>query len=150
MSANSRLAVATHLLTVLAYAEADPARETPVSSETLAQSVNTNAIVVRRLIGSLREAGLVVGHPGRHGGATLAKPAEQITLDEVWRAVDDPNVFEFSHQTPSKACPVGSCVNELLEKVFAGVQGCLSEELQKTRISDLVARAKRPERARRA
>ena len=141
MSANSRFAVATHLLTALAFAQRGPAGGEPLSSETLAHSVNTSAIVVRRLLGALREAGLVTGHPGRHGGASLARSAGEITLLDVYRAVDDPNVFGFSRNPPDPACPVGSCVNDLLAQVFDGVQGVIEVELGRTRISDLVERA---------
>ena len=141
MSANSRFAVATHLMTVLAFAERSPSVGEPQSSETLARSVNTSAIVVRRLLGPLREAGLVKGHPGRHGGASLARPPAEITLLDIYRAVDDPSVFEFSANRPNPACPVGSCVNELLETVFDGVHKAIEAELGATRISDLLERA---------
>jgi Rrf2 family protein len=150
MSANSRLAVATHLLTVLAYADRKPSPCGPVSSETLAHSVNTNPIVVRKLLGSLREAGLVICHAGRHGGATLARPPEKITLFDVWRAVDEPNVFGFSRHPPDARCPVGSCVNALLADVFEGVETSLGDELRKTRISDLLADVVRTGKKRRA
>jgi DNA-binding IscR family transcriptional regulator len=141
VSANSRLAVATHVLTMIAFAERAPAEPDPVSSEKLARSVNTNPIVVRKLLGSLRAAGLVVGHPGRHGGATLARPPGEITLADVWRAVDEPSVFGHARHRPDAACPVGSCV------------ASLGEELRKTTIADLADRAahlsKKPEKKKR-
>ncbi|MGK3966290.1 Rrf2 family transcriptional regulator [Sorangium sp. So ce118] len=112
-------------------------RATP-SSETLADSANTSAIVVWRLLGPLREAGLVRGHPGRHGGASLARPPEEITLLDVYGAVDDPSVFEFSRNPPNPACPVGCCVTQLLESVFDGVHKTIEVELGRARISDLL------------
>lgn len=150
MSANSRLAVATHVLTVIAYADRAPEASEPVSSETLARSVNTNPIVVRKLLGALRAAGLVVGHAGRHGGATLGRSPDAITLFDVWRAVDDPCVFGLGRAAPDDHCPVGSCVKGLLADVFEGVDASLGAELRKTTIADLVARVERGQRSSRA
>jgi len=138
MSANSRFAVATHLLAGLAFAERGPSGGEPVSSDVLARSVNTSPIVVRRLLGALRDAGLVKGHSGRHGGASLARPPEKITLLDVYRAVDDPDIFAFSRNEPNPACPVGCRMNKLLTPVFAGVQKAIEIELGKIRISDLL------------
>ncbi|APR76907.1 Rrf2 family transcriptional regulator, group III [Minicystis rosea] len=138
MSANSRFAVATHLLAGLAFAERGDAKGEPVSSETLAESVNTSAIVVRRLLGTLRDAGLVQGHLGRRGGASLARRPEEITLLDIYRAVDDPNVFAFSKNAPNEACPVGCRMNELLAPVFDGVQKAIEVELGRIHLSDLL------------
>lgn len=138
MSANSRFAVATHLLAGIAFAERRGSSGGPVSSETLAESVNTSAIVVRRILGSLREAGIVQCHAGRHGGASLARPPEQITLLDVYLAVDDPSVFAFSRNEPNAACPVGCRMNKLLAPVFDGVQKAIEVELGRIRLSDLL------------
>ena len=143
MSANSRFAVATHLVTVLAFAERGAAGGEPVSSETLARSVNTSAIVVRRLLGSLQEAGLVKGFAGRRGGVLLGRSPDEISLLDIHRAVDDAHVFGFSRNPPNPACPVGGCVTGLLEQVFEGVHRALDAELGKTRVSDLLERADR-------
>jgi len=143
MSANSRFAVATHLVTVLAFAERSAEGSEPVSSETLAQSVNTSAIVVRRLLGSLHEAGLVKAYPGRRGGVLLGRSPKQISLLDIHQAIDDPSIFMFSRNPPNPGCPIGSCVTELLERVFDGVQQAVDAELGKTRISDLLERADR-------
>ncbi|HEX8852924.1 MAG TPA: Rrf2 family transcriptional regulator, partial [Pyrinomonadaceae bacterium] len=82
MSANSRFAVAVHALTLLAWAG-----EEPVKSEYLACSVNTNPVVIRRILCALARAGLVTSQTGASGGSRLARPAAEITLREVYRAV---------------------------------------------------------------
>ena len=141
MAANSRFAVATHLIIALAFAERSAGSGEPISSETLAHSVNTSPVVVRRLLGALQDAGLVTGHAGRHGGASLARSPKKISLRDIHRAVDASNVFGFSRSPPNGACPVGSCVNALLGQVFEGVQSAIDSELGKIRISDLVDKA---------
>src|SRR5438105_13322651 len=74
---NSRLTVAVHLLALLAWVgERYPG--TLVTSESAAESANTNPVVVRRILGRLRAAGLVTSHPGPTGGWSLARAPEQI------------------------------------------------------------------------
>ena len=79
---NSRFAVATHILTLLYSMGNDP-----LTSEFIAGSVNTNPVVIRRLLSVLNKAGLTTGRLGAGGGATLARPATAITLLDVHRAV---------------------------------------------------------------
>lgn len=134
MSANTRFAVATHLMMALALSEG---RE-PLSSALLAGSVNSSPIVLRRLLAQLGAAGLVVARVGRGGGSALARPAEAITLLDIHRAVDEPGVFALCGNEPNAQCPVGACVTELLERVLRGVDDAVAAELAKTRLSDLV------------
>src|ERR1700755_778092 len=83
MSANARLAVAVHTLGILAFAE-----ECAVTSDRIAESVQTNAVSIRRIFQALGKAGLVVGQMGPNGGARLARAPQYITLADVWRAVE--------------------------------------------------------------
>ena len=135
MAANSRFAVATHLMMGLALEAKGPV---PSSSEFLAKSVNTSPIVVRRILGMLRDAGLVVGHPGRHGGATLAKAPDSVTLLDVYRAVDESSVFAFNTNRPNQHCPLSCSMKALLVPIFEGVESAVEDELRAVRLSDLV------------
>jgi len=105
----------------------------------LAESVNTNPIVVRRLLGQLREAGLVEEHAGRHGGASLARPAEQITLCDIWLAVGERALFAYNANKPNPACPVSCRMQTLLAPVFASVSETVEARLREIRLADLVA-----------
>lgn len=140
MAANHQLAVATHILLVLAHIPAEFRNENGlVSSEVVASSVNTNAVVVRRVVAQLARAGLVRSHAGKGGGLELARPANRITLFDVHLALDEPAVFAYKANLPSPRCPVGSKVIGVLSPVFDDVQAGVHKSLKKTTLADLVA-----------
>src|SRR4051794_6988781 len=105
MAANSRLTIGVHVLAWLALAERRGQRT--LTSEQVAASVNTNAVVVRRSLGDLKQAGLVGVRHGAGAGWWLARPPEQITLHDVHRAVDPAPVFALHATEPNRECPVG-------------------------------------------
>ena len=144
MAANSRFAVATHLMTSLALLGRSSGSSALATSDELAASVNTSPIVVRRILGLLREAGLVLGHPGRSGGTTLAKPETRITLLDIHRAVDEPMLFAFNKNRPNPRCPVSCRMKEILGPVFDDAERAVEERLRRVRLSELVDGLIRP------
>jgi Rrf2 family protein len=135
---NSRFAVATHVLTSLALAaEDDPAARR--TSDELAASINTSPVVVRRIIGRLQAAGLVVAQTGRGGGAALARPASKISLLDVHRAVDEPVLFAMNPNQPNPHCDVSCRMKDVLGPVFADAERAALARLAKVRLSTLVA-----------
>jgi Rrf2 family protein len=134
MAANTRFAVGVHLLTSLAWAGGT------LTSEQLAGSVVTNAVVLRRILSRLEKAGLVAGHPGRRGGFTLARPASAITLLDVHRAVGGEGLFAVHANKEAKHCPVSACIKGVLADVFTKAEGAAEGELRRVRLSDVVAR----------
>lgn len=131
---NSRFAVAVHILTLIASAEG-----TPVTSEHIAASVNTNPSLIRRLLAGLARAGLTTAQMGSGGGALLARPADLITLRDVYRAVADGEVFGLHREQPNLACPVGRNIESLLETRFEAATRALEAELERTSIADALA-----------
>lgn len=134
MAANSRFAMATHILTSLALH-----RDKPMSSSLLASSVNTNPVVIRRILGDLQKAGLVTTTAGKTGGAELARVANKITLDEVYRAVDAAEVFAYNPNDPNKHCPLSCNIKSVLKTVFVSADQAVTKELKSRKLSDLVA-----------
>lgn len=126
--------MAVHAVTALAHQD-----ERWVSSDAIARSVNTNPVVIRRILGALRKARLVRSQPGKAGGAQLARPAEQITLLDVFRAVEAQGVFAFPRKPGHPHCPVGGNMRRLLTPVFADSQRALERALSQTTIADLLA-----------
>ena len=76
-----------------------------VCSDALAGSVNTNPVVIRRLLSQLRKAGLVTTQKGSCGGATLCASPEEISLDAVYRAVEPMASFAPHPQQAESALP---------------------------------------------
>jgi Rrf2 family protein len=133
-----RFAVAVHVLAVLAYKEGEP-----VTSDLLASSVNTNPVVIRRLLLVLQEASLVETRKGAGLGSRLRRAPEKINLAEVYRAVETEEPFVFPAREPNQGCPVGQCIQTALEKVFASAQVALEKELAKTSLADILKAVKR-------
>lgn len=134
MNHNSRYTVAIHMLTLLAYCEPD----TP-TSEFIAGSVNTNPVVVRRLLAKLREAGLVASQGGPGGGWRLLRKARQITLGEVFLVVEEEGaLFPLHASTPNILCPVGKNIQEALGVIFKEAEEGLVRNLARTTLAHLL------------
>ena len=137
MSTNSRFAVAVHVLTLMAWSD-----EEPLKSEQVAESVNTNPVVIRRMLCELAEAGLVVSQTGSLGGSRLATDPAKTTLLDVYQALECGGVFSLHRQPPSRDCPVGVNIETVLSDVLLEVDAAVEAVLAKITISDVVQRLK--------
>src|SRR3954468_22104303 len=113
MKTSCRFAMAVHVLAVLAYKEGDP-----VTSSCLAGSVNTNPVIIRRLLLALKKARLIDTRKGAGAGSRLARSPGRINLAEIYRAVECKETFRSPTKKPDADCPVGNCIRKTLEKVF--------------------------------
>jgi len=125
--------MAVHVLAVLAYNEGDR-----VTSASLAGSVNTNPVIIRRLLLSLQKARLVETCKGAGSGSRLSRSPRRITLAEVYRSVEDGEPFATPARKPSAACPVGHCIPDALAKVFASAQSAMERDLAKTALANVI------------
>src|SRR6185369_15311940 len=107
MRTSCRFAMAVHVLAVLAYKDGDR-----VTSAFLAGSVNTNPVIIRRLLLALQKAKLVETRKGAGFGSRLSRSPARINLAEVYRAVEDTEPFATPKQKPNTGCPVGNCMRE--------------------------------------
>lgn len=134
MAANSQFAVAVHVLAMLAKFG-----EENVKSEWIAASVNTNAVVIRRLLLNLREADLVVSRIGAGGGAKLARKPENINLLEIYRAVSpDREVFALHRQTPNQNCLIGKNIQAVLGQMQSQIDAAIEEKLIRYSLLDVL------------
>lgn len=131
---DSRFVIATHVLTVLA------AHPEAAKSCSVAQSVNTNPVVVRRVLGQLAKAGLVRCTPGATGGCRLLRSADQITLREIHQAVGESEIFAMHHRPPNQQCYIGANIQAALQPVLDAATECIANELSKTTLADILAR----------
>lgn len=127
-----RFAFANHILTLLALAE-----DQPRTSTWIASSVNTNPVVIRRLLGSLRVAGLVVSQPGTGGGWRLLRDPGSISLREVYRAVEGEPLFALHQRAPNRNCPVGRNIQQALTNVFREMEQALEDKLADLTVADV-------------
>jgi len=129
--------MAVHALTVLAYKEGDR-----VSSAFLAGRVNTNPVMIRRLLLDLQRAKLVETNKGAGAGSRLSRSPGRINLAEIFRAVEELETFARPSGKPNQACPVAQCMREELDRVFASARAALERDLERTTLADLMAAAK--------
>jgi Rrf2 family protein len=108
-----------------------------MKSEHIAESVNTNAVVIRRMLAQLSAAGLVVSRTGACGGTQLSRKPEEISLLEVYRAVSDDEVFTLHRQKPNPDCPVGGKIEHVLSKLQLNVNKAIDGELAKYTLRDV-------------
>src|ERR1041384_1318444 len=137
MSTNSRFAVAVHVLSLMAWSG-----EEPLKSEQVAESVNTNPVVIRRILKELAEAGLVVSQTGSLGGSRLATDPANTTLLDVYQALEYGGVFSLHRQPPSRDCPVGVNIETVLGEVLLEVDSAVERVLKNITINDVVRRLK--------
>lgn len=136
MAANSRLTIATHALAWMALAQRGG--QDVLTSEQIAASVNTNPVIIRRSLGDLRRAGLVAVRHGAGAGWSLAREPEEISLLEVYDAVDAQPAFGLHRTEPNLRCPVGRGIRPALSGVYDRVEEVMRRELADTSIADVL------------
>ena len=136
MAMSTKLSVAIHILSLIDLGPADQ-----VNSEWIAASVNTNPVVVRRLMSKLKKAILIHTSRGATQTYLLRKP-EEITLYDVYEAVElEREVFNI-HQNPNPNCLVGSTIQAALETQYDKVQHSMENELRQIYLSDVIQEIK--------
>ena len=134
MQISSRFTLAVHILTCIdIFGE-----KQKVTSEFLAASTNVNPVVVRKILGQLKAAGIVNVARGS-GGATMARPLSEITFLDIYRAVEcveNGELFHF-HENPNPDCPVGRNIHRILDGRLEQVQNAMEAELQKITLLDI-------------
>ncbi|MGW3018137.1 Rrf2 family transcriptional regulator [Streptomyces longwoodensis] len=136
MSANSRLTIAAHALTWIGLYQRRG--HDVATSEQIATSINTNPVVVRRMLGELRKAGLAVSRRGAGAGWMLARDLGAITLLDVYQAIETGPVFALHRATPDPECVVGRGIGPAMTAVYDDVEAALCRELAKTTLEDVL------------
>ncbi|MFD1560250.1 Rrf2 family transcriptional regulator [Paraburkholderia silviterrae] len=132
MPTSTRFAVAVHTLAAIAASDGKPLR-----SEDLAHSASTSAVVIRALLQRLSDARITTSQLGAGGGALLARPAQEIRLLDVYRAVEDPALFSLHRSTPSADCPIGSNILAAMQPSLDRARQALENELEKVSVADI-------------
>ncbi len=131
---SSKLSVCIHILTVLALKRGEA-----LTSEQIACSVNTNPVVIRRLLGLLRKAGYVDSKKGVGGGWELLADPKEITFLDVLRVVEPQNeIFALHKCKPNQQCPVGRNIQGVLIRIYAEIQEGVAKRLARSTVASVV------------
>jgi len=133
---NQQFAFALHILAMLACSGGT------VDSRTVAASVNTNPVVIRRLLLALRRAGLVETSAGKRGGARLKKKPADVTLLDIYNAIELRPAIAINERHPFKKCRVSCCMQPIMEKISEGAEEAMRSHLRRTTLREVMRRIK--------
>jgi Rrf2 family protein len=123
MKRDSRLSGVLHV--ILHMADVDG----PMTSDELARVMQTHPVVVRRVMAGLRDSGLVRSEKGHGGGWVLSCNLTDITLGDIFNALDAPELFAMGNHTETPGCLVEEAVNAALDNAFAEARQLLLDRL---------------------
>lgn len=137
MQFSSRFTIATHILVCVAVFQ----DKQKVTSNFLAGSIQVNPVIVRNTLSLLSDAGLVDVKAGV-GGAFLKKAAGDITLLDIFKAVEkEESLFHF-HENPNPQCPVGKNIHNVMDKRIVDIQSAMEKQMAETTLEQLVRETK--------
>lgn len=138
MSKSVKFPVAVHVLVALAYA-----RDRCVNSEWLAKSVGTNPVVVRRTLQALKKSGLVESQCGVFGGSRLSRPPEEISLRDIYEAVE---IIESCHiHDPNPKCCISKTITQVVPEMLNKVEVARREQLEKFTVAQILSQIEPPD-----
>jgi len=130
---NQQFTFAVHILTVLAFSPGEV-----IGSQILAASVNTNPVVVRRLLLALRRARLIETFTGKHGGARLRKKPREISLMDVYDAVEPRPVIPVNERKAFRRCHVSCNMKNIMSRVAGSTEEAVRNHLRGITLGQLV------------
>ena len=136
MQITSKFTIAVHIITAIEYF----GESETVTSNFLAGSVGVNPVIVRGVMSSLKESGIIMISQGK-SGITLAKDLSDITFYDVYRAVDpidEEGLFHF-HENPNENCPVGRNIHLAMDDKLREIQTGMEDQMKKITIADVAA-----------
>lgn len=138
MQISSRFTIAVHVLIAIEAFKNDY----KVTSELLASSANVNPTVIRRILQQLKKADIVTVRRGS-GGADIERPLTEITLLDVYNAVEpveNGQLFHF-HEDPNEECPVGRNIHKIMDYRLDEIQNAMEDKMRRITIADIMADA---------
>ncbi|QIL46796.1 Rrf2 family transcriptional regulator [Vagococcus coleopterorum] len=132
MAFSTKVSVATHILTLI-YLEG----EKGITSDEIAGSIQTNPALVRKLLSQLKKGGLIESSPGPVPTRLASKP-EDMTLYQIYMAVEAPRDIFLLHEDTSQECIVGRNIQESLKGYVGQIEDRLNEELKTITLADVI------------
>jgi Rrf2 family protein len=134
MALNTQFSIATHIMASLGYASG-----AEVNSALIAGSVNTSPSFVRRTLAKLSKAGLVETATGKRGACWLARQPRDISLLEIYRAIDAPKAFAIHQYPVERRCTVSCNIKSTLSRVLDETQRALEQRLSRISLAQVIS-----------
>ncbi|WP_156795728.1 Rrf2 family transcriptional regulator [Bradyrhizobium icense] len=134
MSKDTRLARVAHVLVHMSF------NEGKATSETIAAMLDTNPVVVRRIMGALREGGYVSSERGPNGGWRLERPLREITFLNIYKAFDPGSPFTIATSDDHPKCVVERAANRALSDALSDAADRFEQSLSKITLDQLLPR----------
>ena len=134
MQISSRFTIALHIFTCVETFKNDY----KITSDFLAGSINTNPVIIRKILTQLKNAGLITVARGT-GGISPTRPLKEISFYDVYQAiepVENGDLFNF-HSSPNPQCPVGKNIHALLDDKLKTIQLTMENEMKKYTLDNL-------------
>ncbi len=130
---SAKFSISLHILTLLASSGGEL-----LTSEFLASGININPVLVRKELANLRKFGFIESKEGKNGGSYLAKPATQIQLSEVYKAVRQSSLLGQLNNQPNPNCPIGRQINQHLNDLFDEAELAMLSRLGEITLADFL------------
>ncbi|SDB50237.1 Rrf2 family transcriptional regulator [Butyrivibrio sp. INlla16] len=141
MQISSRFTMGVHILTCIEVFKDDH----QLNSEFIASSVGANPVIIRKIFGQMKTAGLISVKRGGNGGVELARPVDEISLYDIYSAVEsveDEGLFHF-HENPNANCEVGRNMHKSMDKRLNQIQAAMENEMKGMKLSDVIEDTKK-------
>lgn len=137
MNRDSRLSVALHVLLHMSQTR------DAITSETLGDMMQTNPVAIRRTLGCLREANIVVAEKGHHGGWKVTRDLRSLSVGDVYHALDSSVLFGIAVRNPEATCPLERAANRVVGDALAEAETVLMTRLRSVSVGVLLENAKK-------
>ncbi|WP_417661897.1 Rrf2 family transcriptional regulator [Pseudomonas sp.] len=131
MKRDSKLSGVLHVLLHMAEVDA------PITSDALAKIMQTNPVVIRRIMAGLREQGFVSSEKGHGGGWRISCDFAAITLADIYSALGSPQLLAMGNRTEAPGCLVEEAVNAALSSAFEAAEALLMARLCQVTLASL-------------
>jgi DNA-binding IscR family transcriptional regulator len=138
MKISNKFTIGVHTLAVISYCESNP--DLLCTSEFIAESVGTNPVIIRKVTGLLKNAG-IISVTGGSGGAHLLHKSKDISLLDIYKAVEvvkEDELFNY-HDNPNPHCPIGKSINGILRVILIKAEDAMKNILMAVSLEDIMS-----------
>lgn len=131
MKKNSKISVALHSLIHLIKSVG------PQTSDELARCMETNPVVIRRILGELRKNGLVQSEKGHGGGWIMNAASDQISLYDVYKALDESLLPDSPTLEKNEKCVIIKTLVTTMDDFLVEANTILNQRLKNISLKDI-------------